>query len=40
MSADRDPFETTSGIPLAPVYDAADLAARERVVGVAAHLRR
>ena len=28
MSADRDPFETTSGIPLAPVYDADDLAAR------------
>ena len=28
MSADRDPFETTSGIPLAPVYDADDLAER------------
>jgi methylmalonyl-CoA mutase N-terminal domain/subunit len=29
VSTDRDPFETTSGIPLAPVYDADDLAARE-----------
>ena len=30
MSADeRDPFETTSGIPLAPVYGAEDLAARD-----------
>jgi methylmalonyl-CoA mutase N-terminal domain/subunit len=27
VSADRDPFETTSGIPLAPVYEADDLAA-------------
>jgi len=29
VSADRDPFETTSGIPLAPVYDGDDLAARQ-----------
>ena len=31
MSADRDPhlFESTAGIPLAPVYDAHDLAARQ-----------